>query len=225
MLEFFQKVAQAAYSFQDIGDFFKKLLLEGDIRTYYEKAIGFIPDYYIYVLLAFSVLMAFFGKKLLGPQKFIAFLAVGFGAGEVYVAPLLVDILPSLPAWVSGLVIGLIAALLCKFLYWIAVAVAAGYSVFMVLYTDMFFALPEPKQIIAAVAALVAIILVFIFLKFFERLGTAFLGGYLSTVLLMKAVDFSFIPLDLAITKWILVGVIALLGFLVQIATRSRRYY
>lgn len=225
MLEFFQKVAQAAYSFQDIGDFFKKLLLEGDIRTYYEKAIGFIPDYYIYVLLAFSLLMAFFGKKLLGPQKFIAFLAVGFGAGEVYVAPLLVDILPSLPAWVSGLVIGLIAALLCKFLYWIAVAVAAGYSVFMVLYTDMFFALPEPKQIIAAVAALVAIILVFIFLKFFERLGTAFLGGYLSTVLLMKAVDFSFIPLDLAITKWILVGVIALLGFLVQIATRSRRYY
>lgn len=225
MLEFFQKVAQAAYSFQDIGDFFKKMLLEGDIRTYYEKAIGFIPDYYIYVLLAFSVLMAFFGKKLLGPQKFIAFLAVGFGAGEVYVAPLLVNILPSLPAWVSGLVIGLIAALLCKFLYWIAVAVAAGYSVFMVLYTDMFFALPEPKQIIAAVAALVAIILVFIFLKFFERLGTAFLGGYLSTVLLMKAVDFSFIPLDLAITKWILVGVIALLGFLVQIATRSRRYY
>ena len=225
MLEFFQKVAQAAYSFQDIGDFFKKMLLEGDIRTYYEKAIGFIPDYYIYVLLAFSLLMAFFGKKLLGPQKFIAFLAVGFGAGEVYVAPLLVNILPSLPAWVSGLVIGLIAALLCKFLYWIAVAVAAGYSVFMVLYTDMFFALPEPKQIIAAVAALVAIILVFIFLKFFERLGTAFLGGYLSTVLLMKAVDFSFIPLDLAITKWILVGVIALLGFLVQIATRSRRYY
>ncbi len=225
MLEFFQKVAQAAYSFQDIGDFFKKLLLEGDIRTYYEKAIGFIPDFYIYVLLAFSVLMAFFGKKLLGLQKFIAFLAVGFGAGEVYVAPLLVDILPSLPAWVSGLVIGLIAALLCKFLYWIAVAVAAGYSVFMVLYTDMFFTLPEPKQIIAAVAALVAIILVFIFLKFFERLGTAFLGGYLSTVLLMKAVDFSFIPLDLAITKWILVGVIALLGFLVQIATRSRRYY
>lgn len=225
MLEFFQKVAQAAYSFQDIGDFFKKLLLEGDIRTYYEKAIGFIPDFYIYVLLAFSVLMAFFGKKLLGPQKFIAFLAVGFAAGEVYVAPLLVDILPSLPAWVSGLVIGLIAALLCKFLYWIAVAVATGYSVFMVLYTDMFFTLPEPKQIIAAVAALVAIILVFIFLKFFERLGTAFLGGYLSTVLLMKAVDFSFIPLDLAITKWILVGVIALLGFLVQIATRSRRYY
>ena len=225
MLEFFQKVAQAAYSFQDIGDFFKKLLLEGDIRTYYEKAIGFIPDFYIYVLLAFSVLMAFFGKKLLGPQKFIAFLAVGFGAGEVYVAPLLVDILPSLPAWVSGLVIGLIAALLCKFLYWIAVAVATGYSVFMVHYSDMFFTLPEPKQIIAAVAALVAIILVFIFLKFFERLGTAFLGGYLSTVLLMKAVDFSFIPLDLAITKWILVGVIALLGFLVQIATRSRRYY
>ncbi len=225
MLEFFQKVAQAAYSFQDIGDFFKKMLLEGDIRTYYEKAIGFIPDFYIYVLLAFSVLMAFFGKKLLGPQKFIAFLAVGFGAGEVYVAPLLVDILPSLPAWVSGLVIGLIAALLCKFLYWIAVAVAAGYSVFMILYTDMFFTLPEPKQIIAAVAALVVIILVFIFLKFFERLGTAFLGGYLSTVLLMKAVDFSFIPLDLAITKWILVGVIALLGFLVQIATRSRRYY
>ena len=225
MLEFFQKVAQAAYSFQDIGDFFKKLLLEGDIRTYYEKAIGFLPDYYLYVLLAFSVLMAFFGKKLLGPQKFIAFLAVGFGAGEVYVAPLLVDILPSLPAWVSGLVVGVIAALLCKFLYWVAVAVAAGYSVFFVLYTDKFFTLPEPKQIIAAVAALVVIVLVFIFLRFFERLGTAFLGGYLSAVLLMKAVDLSFIPLDIAVTKWIVVGVIALLGFLVQIATRSRRYY
>ncbi len=225
MLEFFQKVAQAAYSFQDIGDFFKKLLLEGDIRTYYEKVIGLIPDFYTYILLAFALLMAFFGKKLLGPQKFIAFLAVGFGAGEVYVAPLLVDILPSLPAWVSGLVIGLIAALLCKFLYWIAVAVATGYSVYLVLYTDMFFALPEPKQIIAAVAALVAIVLVFLFLKFFERLGTAFLGGFLSATLLMSVVDFSFIPLDAAITKWILIGVIALLGFIVQIATRSRKYY
>ncbi len=229
MLEFFQKVAQAAYSFQDIGDFFKKMLLEGDIRTYYEKAIGLIPDFYIYVLLAFSVLMAFFGKKLLGPQKFIAFLAVGFGAGEVYVAPLLVDILPSIPAWVSGLVVGLIAALLCKFLYWIAVALATGYSVYMVLYTGMIFELPvdaSMKQIVAAVAALVLVVLVFIFLKFFERLGTAFLGGYLSTTLLMTVVDFSFITFwDISVTKWILVGVIALLGFIVQVATRSRKYY
>lgn len=225
MLAFFQKVAEAAYSFQDIGDFFKGLLLEGDIRTYYEQVIGFIPAYYLYVLLAFSVLMAFFGKKLLGVQKFLACFALGFAAGEMYIAPLITDFGIAIPAWISGVVIGLIAALLCKFIYWLAVVLAAGYSLYFLLYTDMLFALPEPKQIIAAVAALVAVILVLVFLKFFERLGTAVLGGYLSAVLLMKAVDFSFLPFDVSITKWVLLGVIALLGFIVQTATRSRRKY
>lgn len=225
MPAFLQKVIDAAYSFGEIGDFFKSLLLEGDIRTYYEKVIGFIPAYYLYVLLAFAVLTAFFGKKLLGPQKFLACFVLGFAAGETYIAPLITDLGLSIPAWISGIVIGLVAALLCKFIYWIAIILAAGYSVYFVLYTGVLFTLPEPKQIISAVAALVAVILAFVFRKFFERLGTAFLGGYLSAVLLMKAFDLSFLPLDASITKWIIVGVIALLGFLVQTATRSKKKY
>ena len=73
-----------------------------------------------YIMIAVMFLFIFWGKKLLPAVKFISCFAVGFGLGVYFVS----DIVSFLPAWVSGVVIGVLAAIIYRFLYIIFFAVA-----------------------------------------------------------------------------------------------------
>jgi len=233
---FFEKVA-AGFSFDEIGAWFKDLFGKvtaegGPVETYWSTGLDFIkgllPLAWILpaILIALSLVQVFAGKKLLGIQKFVACFVVGYALGAVLLTPVIAELF-AIADWIVGLVVGVIAALLCKPIYFLSYVVAAGYGVYALCMSDV---LPEAiasftnNWIVALVAAVVAIVLVLILRKWIEMLGTAALGAwtlYLSVEALLLTFDLSF---DSAYELWWKFGTLAvagILGFIVQVKTRS----
>ncbi len=204
---------------------------DADIAPIMDKItgwLGFVAPYMAYILLAVGLVVALFGKKLLPLGKFVGFFLVGFGAGVLYLSPL-VDKLFEIPSWIVGLIIGVVAALLCKIFYYIVVAFASGYAMYSVCYSAS--VLPQltgytkGNTLYSIIAGVVAIVLVLLLLKWLEMLGTAYLGGYLFAVSLNTATKFmslDFIKSYANIVFWVIVGIVALVGFIVQVKTRRR---
>lgn len=187
------------------------------------------------IVLAFSLLLAFFGKKTLGLQKFIGCLIIGAACGVYYVAPW-VNTMFTLDAWIVGLIVGVVAALLCKLVYVIGYAVIPGYATYLVLVGGYY--LPEAvtsvtkgNWIIGLVGAAVVIVVLFLLRKWVEMLGTAVAGGFAAyaciDALLAATIGGGFAQIA-AIADYVLyvkiaiIAVIALLGFIVQAKTRRR---
>ena len=123
-----------------------------------------------YIMIAVMFLFIFWGKKLLTVVKFVSSFAVGFGLGVYFVS----DIVNFLPAWVSGVVIGILAAIIYRFLYVIFFAVAGFYTVFTLcnaLLGNLLASLGEVKSLAFLGIAAVGMLLMFIFRKYVEMFG------------------------------------------------------
>ena len=229
------KFIKAEFGFAEIGkwfsDLYEKATTADVVKGIWEMVEKVFTDFALIAsiaLIVLSLVQVFFGKKLLGLQKFLAFLAVGFACGVVLVAPLL----PAVPGWIIGAVVGVVAALLCKFLYVIAYIVGVGYSVYLLAYPLVLnFVGAEMQMIVAAAAAAVAIVLALLLRKWLEMLGTAALGGYCLALsidsLLVQLVGGGFDRIKLTheyadIIVLAITGVAALIGFIVQVKTRRR---
>ena len=181
------------------------------------------------VLLVLSLIQVFAGKKLLGFQKFVACFAVGFVYGVVFLAPF-IETIVVIPHWVSGVVVGAIAALLCKPVYFLTYVGAAAYSMYFVCYSGEI--LPEltvytaGNMIYCLIAAAVAVVLVLLLRKWIEMLGTSMLGAWCAYLcidtLAGGLVNIEALAPHIEIVKWVIIGVIALVGFIVQVKTRRK---
>ena len=184
--------------------------------------------YIPYIMMASMLLMAFFGKKLLPLIKFVSFFVGGFGLGVRFIHPLLADII-TMEAWISGLVVGILAALIYRLLYVIFFAGAVFFGVYTACYAGLGETLAgfeDNKAFIFMAVAGVAVILAFILRRFVETLGTSVLGGYVLAGLIAEHL-YDYTSLEfLAGNEWIgtlvVTAVIALLGFVVQVKTRKR---
>ena len=231
--EFFECIKNAELDFTGVWELlvaiYTAISTNATVVALWEGLMGLISvvlPYMTYILLALCVVETFFGKKLFGLQKFLLFLTVGFTAGIQYVAPLITGLLP-IPEWVVGLVVGIVCALLCKFLYFVVYVVAAGYSVYMIAYSGAYLSFvtnfTKGNLIIALVCAAVAVVVALLLRKYIEMLGTAALGAW-GVVTYVKAIyDFTaLVPGSEALVGLIAFGVIALIGFAVQVKTRKR---
>jgi hypothetical protein len=231
----FNNIKTAAYGIDglitDLGNAYAALKAEADIAPIWEKALGFLQPvmpYMAYILLGLGVIVALFGKKLLPIAKFLGCFVIGFAAGVLYLSPL-VDKIWVIPSWIIGLIIGVIAAVFFKIIYVLLVAAFAGYGMYFICFNAA--VLPQVtvytagNWIYSLIAAAVAILIVFLLLKWIEMLGTAFLGAWLATVSLntaFKFMDLSFIQNFNVYVFWAIVAIIALIGFVIQVKTRRR---
>ena len=233
---FFEKVA-AGFSFEEIGAWFKDLFASvtaegGPVETYWTMGLDFIkgllPLAWILpaILAVLSLVQVFAGKKLLGLQKFIACFVVGYALGAVLLTPVIAQVF-EISDWIVGLVVGVVAALLCKPIYFLSYVAVAGYGVYALCMSDV---LPEAvasftnSWYIALAAAVVAVVLALILRKWIEMLGTAALGAwtlFLSVEAILAACGLWFTA---EVVVWAELGtlvVAGLLGFIVQVKTRS----
>ena len=182
-----------------------------------------------YIMIAVMFLFIFWGKKLLPAVKFISCFAVGFGLGVYFVS----DIVSFLPAWVSGVVIGILAAIIYRFLYIIFFAVAGFYTVFTLcnaLLGNLLASLGEVKSLAFMGIAAVGMLLMFVFRKYVEMFGTAFLGSIVFLAQInANVMAFDLLDMKLALGSSLSIGVIglvalvpAIVGFIVQVKTRRR---
>ena len=232
MVQFFNEVLAGQLGCKGIVDFLKNLFElnvkgNGEIMGLWDSIIGAVASVLPIVLIALGALELFFGKKLLGLQKFVFSAALGYVLGIVVLTPAVSKIF-ELPAMVCGIACAVVAAVLFKFIY--AVLLFGGVGIFGY---ALFFAnglipmvLPtEGNQVLSFAGAGILIFLVLIFRKNIERLGTAYLGAFLIIDNVIKNYyDFTTLLAgyeDLFRTAAIIV--VALLGFLFQYK-RRRRY-
>lgn len=233
----FLPIAEATYDFKFILDFmyefiFINLAADANIVGLWELFLGLIEPYMVYVpfvLIALCLLPALLGKRIFSFLRFLAFFGAGFILSVHLLTPLIEPFIPGLPAWVVGIITGLVAAVLSKFLYYIGYAVFAGYAVYIIIYKGMI--LPEVmtfatgNMYVSLAFAAGAIILAFLLRKYIEMMGTSLLGawGIAETVRLWwnypaldAFVGIEFIP--------VLVATLALgiIFFIIQFVTRVR---
>lgn len=230
-------IKNAAYSLEDIWDVFADRVNvafhSSDMIGIWESLLGILKPFFTFlpfVFLALAAVELLFGKKLLGIQKFLFFAFAGFVGGVVFVAPLLSGVLP-LPSYISGAVIAILAAVISRYLYLFSLAGLVAYGTYYVCYAgkiSFIASMTQGNLLIGVAAGVVAMIIVFIFRKFFERVGTSFLGAFLITYIIKKAgtggLGFDYV----AKFGWgnilniVILVVLTLVGFIVQHKTRAR---
>ncbi len=234
--DFFNALKEARFGFTTIRDaifgLYQSITQNPDIQPLWGWFMSVIAPFFTIViagLILFSLICTFFGKKMMGFLKFLAFLIIGFFLGMHFLAPLIPASVP-IPSWVVGLVVGIVASVLSKFLYLAIYAVSIGYSMYIFAYWGFY--IPQDIQhtdtraLICLAIAVVTVIIAFVVRKYFEMLLTAVGGAYVATMYFIWFF-YNFLKLPFLVGfEWIailvVVGVIALLGFAVQVKTRRR---
>ena len=234
-LNFFDSVSKGAFDFKAIGDFFTSRFAEigaspelaqfwSTIMNLLNPVMAILP----FVLMALSAVELLFGKKTLPFQRFLLFTAMGYVVGVVYVSPIINNVL-TLPNYVSGVVIAVVAGVLSKYLYFATLGVAAWYTVYFVSFTGFIgplAGLTLSNGPIGFIAATVVTVLVFVFRKYIEMIGTSFLGGlFISKCFAWGIYDYTKIP-SLGPNGYILglvaIGILGIVGSIFQIKHRKR---
>jgi hypothetical protein len=184
------------------------------------KGLGFISI----IMLAAMLLMAFFGKKLLPLIKVVCCFAVGFAIGVGFINAKLVALI-DLPAWISGLVFGILFVVLYRFIYIIfftAVPLYAVYALGFGALSDLFASLGDIRAYVFLGIGAVLMIFAYIYRKYIEMAGTAALGGWVAANILVGEGGFLNGVAFLAENAWILFAVIAIIGLIVQVKTKRK---
>ena len=234
--EFFEGVKEAKFGFRVIWDFIASLYYEitanADISVIWNGIMTAIAPARVMimtVLVILCVIVAMFGKKMIGSLKFIFFFVMGFVLGTHLLAPLL----PSevkISAWIIGLVIAVVSAVLYRILYILLYSTVVGYGAYIILYNGFFVAKETDfslgKSLTCLLVAAVVLVIALVFRRFVEMIGTAALGAWLATwIFVAQIYDFTVWGL-FAGARWLALLIptliIGLLGAWIQIKTRRR---
>ena len=197
--------------------------------------VSMIHPFVAYILIALGAVELLFGKRLLGVQKFFGMFCIGCGATVAYVVPALpLDGIAEY-AWIIGIVVGVIAILLRKFLYMVLYIAAFAYFPAWVLYSGAITALSSfsGNLIVAAAAGGVVALLAILLRKWVEIWGLSIFGAWAVVTVLDKPeygiqiVDkicgsVPFLAGMPVIVGFVILGVLALIGIIFQTKTRKR---
>lgn len=234
--EFFIAVKEGTFGFYELWEWFVNLYYSvtkaPDIMNIWAALMNFISPIYSlvpYILVALCLGVVFFGKKLMPVLKFLACFFFGFIGGLYFIGPPLAEIV-TVPAWVSGLVVAVVAAVLYRFIYYAAYAIGIGYCVYTLCYSGFYIA-GEPehtagKALMCLAIAVGAIVLGFIFRRHVEMIGTSILGGYLVSYVI-RCFIYDYKALDvfddvLWLPAAVITVLVAIPGVIVQYKTRRK---
>jgi len=235
-LNFLIDIKDAKFGFDVIGkaiaDMYNAIVANPTIQMIWNGMMNLLGEYFVIaciVLAVFCVVVAFLGKKMMGFLNFVATFVVAFALGTHLLAPLIPAEI-NIPAWVVGLVVAIIAAVLSRFIYYVVYAVACGYSLYILcfhgFYIPSFELFTKGNPIISAIVAVVIVVLAFVFKQYIEMAITAAAGGWCAAALIGGFV-YNFAAWPIFGGVWwiaylVMGGIVALVGFIVQVATRSR---
>ena len=234
--EFFSALYRGEFGFTEVWRFFVDLYTSftksEDMINLWNVFRGAVDGFYFiipYILIVLSLVVAFFGQKLMPVLKFIAFFFFGFVAGVHFIGPLITPII-NVPLWVSGLVVGIVAAVIYRFLYFAVYGVGIAYCVYVLCYTGFYMREGAEhtlsKSLVCLAIAIGAVIVAFIFIKHVEIIGTSILGAYLVSFI-VRCNIWDFRTLDfLASTPWVgaavITVVLAIPAIIVQYSMKTR---
>ena len=230
MGDFFTSVLNGTFDFNKLVSFFGGLLdqakANAGIMGIWDSVMGVIGGFLPIILIALGVVELLFGRKFLGLQKFIMSAALGYCIGVLAIAPIINGMF-TLSEMICGAVVAVVAAVLCKQVYAIALFGGVGIFTYVICYAGGLIPVALPtvgNQVLSLAAAGVLIFLVLILRKNFERLGLALLGAYLITYsIIHNYFDFTaLVAGHEVIVNVVVTCAIGLLGFAFQYKRRKR---
>lgn len=177
------------------------------------------------IFLVISLLVAFYGQKLTNVIKFVTVFTVSFCLAACYISRPL-EILADLPEWVAPLIVAILVTAFGDWLFNLLAGAAAALPAY-VLIMNPFYPIPfiGGNQVVAALAAIVSLIVCFVYRKYLGRAGYALLGGFLTAQAIRNFYDYTtFLP---TLGKWlpyVVAIAIAIVGYIHQHKTRRRFY-
>ncbi len=220
----FEQIISAEFDFAAIEELFFKLYTHPYVDGFVTKGFNFIDRFNPLLVAAgfafIALIFAFFGKKLMFLPIAVGSFVLGFVGGAVYVAPRLANLIGQwvpIEQGVVGIIFGIICAVFCLPIYYAGLALAGGYSTYLVAYPVAVAIFGKTTGMVASLACAVGIVIViFVFCKWFEMAGTAVIAARI----FMLAVN-SVVLLP-AIINYIIWFGVAIAGSVVQIKTRKR---
>lgn len=196
-------------------------------KASFDAFIASIQSFLPYVLIALCLLIGVFGKRLFGLIRVLLMFAVGFIASVYWCAPIVISVVPSLPAYAIGIAFGILLAVLSRMIYDIVFAGVIGFDVYNICFNALFLveitSLTQNNLALSVVIAVVFVIIALILRKYMEMLVTSGIGGIGLAFAVKNIYDYTvFMPLD-ANTTAIFAGVVAsVIMFVVQFKNRIR---
>ena len=153
------------------------------------KQIGNLVSQFIpYVGIVLCVFLLFLGKKILPFVKVSVCFVAGFFASYYWLVPLVIKAVPQLPeigGYAVAAVIGIIAAILSRFIAILLYVGAAGGFGFILIYNDLLEMSGklggitlEKNVLISIASAVIFIVIALLVRKFIAKVATAAIGAY-----------------------------------------------
>jgi hypothetical protein len=227
----------AEHDFTAIGDWIKSVYdfiaadaTVSDIWGKITSVFSVLPSVLVTaLLLVLSLVEVFRGKRLIGIQKFFGSFVLGFAVSAAYLPGIVGEAVSPL---ILGLAVGVIAALLCKLVYFLLYVAVFGLGTYVAclggyLLPEALVGFTKGNMMMSIAVAVVVLVVALILKKLIEMVGTATLGGFLAWLCIEELVlQFGFTPNEhsLSVFKLAVMIVLAFFGTVVQFKKRKRKW-
>lgn len=196
-------------------------------KASYDAFIASIQSFLPYVLIALCLLVGLFGKRLFGVIRVLIMFAVGFIASVYWCAPIVITLVPSLPAYVVGIAFGILLAVLSRMIYDIVFAAVIGFDVYNICFNALFLvevtAMTQNNLGLSIAIAVACVIVALLLRKYMEMLVTSGIGGVGLAFAVKNIYDYTvFMPLDANTTAIFAGVVVSVVMFVIQFKNRIR---
>ena len=179
------------------------------------------------LLLPILLVVGFFGKRLFGYVRVFLFFVLGFAAGYFLCSPYVQQYIPAIPAVVTASFLGILLAVLSKFVYNALFVGVIGFDVFNICFNALFFSeleqLTKGDYVVSIAVAVVVVAIALLLRRYVEMILTAAIGGIgFAFVFREVFVYTAFVLIKPDITSLVLGGILAVVMLIFQYVTRLK---
>lgn len=207
---------------------FNAVMNEPSVAPIYSAYMGFqesLGGVFPFILIALCLAVGLFGRRLSGLIRIVLLFAVGFVASVYWVAPLIQNFIPAIPAVAIGAAAGIFLAVMSRMIYNLVYIGCIGFDTYNICFNALFLveitALVKGNLPVCIGIAVVFTIIALVLRKYLEMILTAGIGGIGVAFFMQKLFDYTaLINLD-QMTAIIAVGaVLAVPMFIYQYYNR-----
>ena len=147
----------------------------------YNEFVASLGTVFPIAIIALSLIVGLFGRRLSDPIRFILLFAVGFVASVYWLAPLVTTFVPDIPAYAVGLTVGIFAAVMSRLIYNLVYVGCIGFDVYNICLNGIFLveitAMTKGNLAASVGVAVGVTIIALVLRKYLEMIITAAAGG------------------------------------------------
>ena len=176
----------------------KSVLTEQSIAPFVDKFnsfVAYLGDFYPIAIITICFIIGLFGRRLSGLIRVCLLFAVGFVASVHWLAPIVVKIVPGVPAILVGIAVGIFAAVMSRMIYDFVYIGCIGFDTYNICFNALFLveitAMTKGNIPLCVGIAAVAVVLALLIRKYLEMLLTAGVAGIGIAYYLKQLVDYT----------------------------------